>query len=80
MRTIYVKYFCDNDIGEADAFFDVSGLKKELVLITAWSTNDASYRDEYMSSLFEYLGVKIKPLPAKYDKQALSKIKELWGY
>jgi len=77
MRKIYSKYFCDDDLGEADAFFDV--VEGKLKLITAWSANDASYREEYMSSLFTYLGIEIADLPKKFDKAAKELLKGLWG-
>ena len=39
MRTIYVKSFCDDDLGEADAFYDL--VDGKLTLITAWSMNES---------------------------------------
>jgi len=79
MRTIYVEYFCDEDLGDADAFYEVQADVGSLTLITAWSNNDASYRDEYMSSLFKYLGVEVKPLPKKYKKEAKKLLGKMWG-
>lgn len=75
MRKIYFKYFCDE--GEADAFYEV--VNGQLKLIASWSNNDASYRDEYMHSLFSYLGVDIQRLPKKYETQAKKLFCEAWG-
>ncbi len=65
MKTIYVKCFADDDVGDVDAFFDV--IDNKLTLITAWSNNDAEYRDEYMKSLFLHLKVRVVELPKTYD-------------
>ena len=78
MRTIYIKYFCDDDMGEADAFYEeVDG---KLELITAWSNNDAMYRKEYMRPLFKHLGVEINELPKKFEAKATKILKEAWGF
>ena len=77
MREIYSHFFCDDDLGEADAFYDI--VDGELKLITAWSANDASFRPEYMESLFDYLGVKIVDLPKKHVKKAKALMKDFWG-
>jgi len=69
MRTIYYKYFCDDDLGECQGFFDV--IKNKVTLITCWSMNDANYRHEYMQSVFTYLGVEVKKLPDIYDAAAV---------
>ena len=77
MRTIYSHGFCDDDLGEADAFYDV--VEGDLKLITAWSNNDAMFRPEYMESLFTYIGVEMKPLPKKFHKKAKELLRNLWG-
>lgn len=77
MRKIWVWYACDDELGESDAFYEeVDG---KLKLITAWSNNDASYRDEYMNSLFKYLGIEVMDLPKKHEKQAKKLLKDFWG-
>ena len=76
-RTIYLECFCDDDLGEADAFYEV--VDDKLTMITAWSMNDAQYRSEYMDPLFSHLGIEIKPVPRKYRKQAKALLAEMWG-
>ena len=77
MRTIYHEFFCDDEIGEADAFYEV--IDGKLKMITSWSANDANFRYEYMGSLFKHLGVEIKDLPKKHKKEATAMMKEMWG-
>lgn len=52
MKTIY---HCYSDEVEAEGFFDVND-----VLLASWSLNDASYRKEYMKSLFSKLGIVVE--------------------
>ncbi len=76
MRQIYHEYF-EDEFGEADAFYEI--VDGKLKLITCWSLNDAHYRDEYMSSLFKYLGVDIVDLPKKHRKKAEEMLRKAWG-
>ncbi len=82
-RTIYYKYFCDDDLGELQGFFEMvrNGRKigKKLVLISFWGMNDADYRHEYMQSVFTYLGVRVQKLPDIYDESAIKLLKEYSG-
>lgn len=77
MTKIYVQNFCDDDLGEADAFYEI--VDGHLTMITAWSNNDASYRSEYMSPLFLHLGVDIQRLPKEYQRKAKDLLAEAWG-
>jgi hypothetical protein len=80
LRVIFYKYFDssdDDDLGEAQAFFEV--VDGNLTLISCWSLNDADYREEYMSKVFRYLGVDVKRLPEKWYSQAVEAVKEAWG-
>lgn len=75
-RNIYHVYFCDDELGDIDAFFEFD---MKLKLITSWSLNDANYRNEYMSPLFLHLGVAVRRLPMKYEKTAKDLLREWWG-
>lgn len=77
LRVIYVKYFCGGDLGEAQGFYEV--VKDKLVFISGFFMNDANYRDEYMSGVFEYLGVDMQTLPDKYEAAALKLMKKAFG-
>ena len=69
MKTIYYTYIDDF---ECDAFFEInermSGTR--LSLIHFWHCNDASYRDEYMGTLFEHCGIEVKTLPEEWHDNA----------
>jgi hypothetical protein len=67
----------DEEVCETESFHEV--VDGKLVLVQAWSLNDAMYREEYMKPLFDYLGVGIKTLPAKYRKEARNQVKETFG-
>jgi hypothetical protein len=78
MRVIYHKWYEGDDIGEADAFFEV--IDGNLLLITCWSANDANWRGEYMEGLLRYFGVQVKNnLPAKFNSDAEALVKEAFG-
>lgn len=77
MKTIYVEYFCDDEIGECDMFFSID--KGKLSIISGWNCNDAQYRDEYMDDLFEKCGIKILPLPDEFSKKALRLARKFFG-
>jgi hypothetical protein len=68
---------CGDDVGEADAFFEIN--EGKLKLITCWSHNDAMWRDEYMSGLISYFGGKIEKLPTKHEKEAEKLVAKVWG-
>ena len=68
LRVIYHSFFCDDNLGEADGFFEINDGKVKYV--TGWFCNDAMYRDEYMSGLLEYAGLEVKQLPEKYEEEA----------
>jgi hypothetical protein len=76
-RVIFFKYFCD-DFGEMDAFYEI--VDGKLLLVKAWSNNDANYRNEYMSGLFSYLGIQMTNLPDKYEKEARALLVKAWGF
>jgi hypothetical protein len=64
MKRIYF-YPYDGYLGEKDTFFD-----DNFKLIDYWDCNDASYRPEYMDSLFRQLGIEVAPLPKNKSKKA----------
>ena len=72
------RIFCEDPIGEADAFFEI--VNGKLKLITTWDCNDALWREEYMDSLLAYAGVRIKSLPEKYHNEALRLVAKNFGY
>lgn len=78
-QTIYHMNTCNSDavddLGEMDAFFDIN-----FKLVNSWSTNDASWRREYMSPLFAALGVTVRELPEDQYEQAVQQLKAAWGY
>jgi hypothetical protein len=76
-RVIYHKYFCTDEIGESDGFFEVVNGKLEYV--SGWFHNDAMWRPEYMSGLLEHLGVEVADLPAKYEKEAAKLFSQAYG-
>ena len=81
MRKIFVKYFGDNEVGDADVFYEE--VQGKLILIAAWSNDDASYRSyrqEYMGPLMRYLGIDVRPLPKSNEKQARALLKDRWGF
>lgn len=77
LRVIYYSWLCDDDLGEAQGFFEV--VDNKLKLITGWSMNDANYRNEYMRGVFKYVGIDVQKLPTKYLKQATEQVKEMFG-
>lgn len=77
MRKIFHYGICDDDIGEADAFFEV--VNGTLTLLAAWACNDAMYRGEYMDSLFKAVGVEVTGLPKTHTKKATKIAKEFFG-
>lgn len=76
-KTLYRTFICGDLVGEAEGFFELNDGK--LTLITCWSANDASYRDEYMSGLIEYFGGAIERLPEKYVEEAEKMMAKTWG-
>jgi hypothetical protein len=76
-RVIYQKYFCTDELGESDAFYEVKD--KKLIFITGWFHNDAMWRPEYMSGLLSYFGVGVEILPSKYEAQAEDLMREAFG-
>ena len=76
-KVLYHAYFCGDDIGEADGFFEI--VDDKLKLVTCWSQNDAMWRDEYMSGLLAWAGVDLQDLPAKYKAQGEKLLAKNWG-
>lgn len=82
-RIIYLANILSGVVGEgrrkrnAQGFFEIVG--KKLTLISCWDCNDAYYRSEYMDGLLSHLGVMVEPLPAKYEEEALQRIKDSFG-
>lgn len=74
MKTIYIHYVCDEDIGECQGMFDDAGK-----LLDGWSCNDGDWRGEYFDGFMEKIGIKVKELPAKFKKDALKQLKEHFG-
>lgn len=74
LKTIYCTSTCR--IGEADLFFD-----EDYNLLSWWACNDAMYRHEYMSELFEKLGYKVVDIDEniKEIKEAIEKVGEEYG-
>lgn len=76
-RILYHQFFCSDNVGEADGFFEVKDGKLELV--DCWSTNDAHWRGEYMSGILAWAGVEVKRLPEKHNDEGEKLLCENWG-
>jgi predicted DNA-binding WGR domain protein len=76
-KTLYHEFFCSNNIGEADGFFEI--VDGKLKLVDCWSTNDAHWRGEYMTGLLRWAGVDLKDLPEKYQVEAEKLLCKCWG-
>jgi hypothetical protein len=76
-KTLYHEFFCSDNLGEADGFFEIKDGKLELV--DCWSTNDAHWRGEYMTGLLTWAGVELKDLPSKYQAAGEKLLCENWG-
>ena len=76
-KTLYHSFFCGDNVGEADGFFEVVG--GELELVDCWSTNDAHWRHEYMNGILKWAGVDLQKLPAKYLAEAEKLLEKTWG-
>jgi len=76
-RVIYYQCFCDDDLGEAQGFFETTNNK--LTMLYGWSLNDANYRQEYMGGLMKKLGVEVKILAKKHEAKAKQLMKEWFG-
>jgi predicted DNA-binding WGR domain protein len=77
LKVIYHTFFCDDNLGEADGFFEINDGKLEYV--TGWFCNDAHWRGEYMSDLLEHAGAEIKDLPDKHQAQASRLMAKAYG-
>ena len=78
MKTCYFCFFCDDDLGECYGFFEKD--KGKLHFIHSFSCNDAQYRDEYMSGLFDHFGIEMVPLPDKDYPRAVELMKKEYGF
>jgi predicted DNA-binding WGR domain protein len=76
-KTLYHSYFCGENIGEADGFFEIKDGKLELV--DSWSLNDAHWRSEYMTGILNWAGVEVTKLPEKYAAEGEKLIAVCWG-
>jgi predicted DNA-binding WGR domain protein len=76
-KTLYHDYFCGDNVGEADGFFEIKDGK--LQLVDCWSQNDAMWRHEYMNGILEWAGVDLKDLPDKYHDEAEKMLEKNWG-
>lgn len=72
MRTIYIVDACDENLGEAQGVFDEKGK-----LISAWSCNDANWRDEYFNGFMKTLGITVKS--RKTTASDIAKLKDHFG-
>lgn len=54
MITLKHVYVCDNEMGEVEAMFD--GIR----ILSAWSCNDATWRNEYFAPIFQGVGITVK--------------------
>jgi predicted DNA-binding WGR domain protein len=76
-KVLYHEFFCGDNIGEADGFFEI--VDGKLKLVDCWSTNDAHWRGEYMTGLLSWAGVELKDLPEKYQVDGEKLLCENWG-
>jgi len=76
-KILYHQFFCGDNVGEADGFFEI--VDNKLVLVECWSTNDAHWRGEYMTGLLSWAGVEMKKLPEKYNVEGEKLLCENWG-
>ncbi len=75
-KTIYISYFCEDDLGEVQGVFDEKGK-----MLDCWCCNDANWRHEYMNGFMKNLGVTVKhELPAKFKASAIKQLKEEFGF
>jgi hypothetical protein len=69
MKKLYIVYFCDDTLGEAQGMFDA-----EDNLLGAWSDNDANWRNEYLSPFMEKLGFDVAERePTRKDRAVMKK-------
>ena len=76
-KTLYHAYFCGDNLGEADGFFEIKDGKLELV--DCWSLNDAHWRGEYMTGILTWAGVDLQDLPKKYMAEGEKILEKTWG-
>jgi predicted DNA-binding WGR domain protein len=76
-KILYHEFFCGDNIGEADGFFEI--VDGKLQLVECWSTNDAHWRGEYMTGLLSWAGVEMKDLPEKYQVEGEKLLCKNWG-
>jgi len=77
LRAIYHEFFCEGNLGEMDAFFEIKNGK--LGFIDGWSLNDAHWRGEYMRGLLRHLGAEVKQLPDEYHDVAAQLVAKAFG-
>jgi len=76
-KVLYHSYFCGDNVGEADGFFEV--VDGELELVDCWSRNDANWRQEYMNGILKWAGVDLQKLPEKHMAQGEKLLEKTWG-
>lgn len=76
-KVLYHAWFEGENVGEADAFYEI--VDGKLKLVTCWSANDAMWREEYMSGLLAWAGVDLQSLPSKHRKEAEKLLEKTWG-
>lgn len=70
MRTLY-----NADLDDlVEGMFDSDG-----TLLSFWSPNDATWRQEYFRELMEKLGYHVKTAPEWMRKKLFDKANECWG-
>jgi hypothetical protein len=77
LKVIYHTFICDDNLGEADGFFEINDGK--LQYVTSWDCNDASWRGEYMRGLLKHVGVDVQTLPDKYKGEASKLMAKAYG-
>jgi hypothetical protein len=77
-RILYHAFFCGDNVGEADGFFEIKD-NDELELVDCWSTNDAHWRGEYMSGILSWAGVEVQRLPENRQDEGEKLLEKNWG-
>lgn len=72
MNKLFFVYVCDDEIGEVEAVFDISGK-----MLGCWSNNDACWRDEYFGSFMKKLG--FQTISRDATKEELKQMREAFG-
>lgn len=72
MKKVYAAY--TEECGEVEGMFDEDGN-----LLDLWSSNDATWRNEYFSGFMKKLGIEVKTAPETMNEKLAEEAEKLWG-